>query len=300
MVFVKVQSRSGEVLAEKLDIDGETVLDLKKSFQKQFPKFYPDRQRLTIEKTVLYDKDTLEQHGIKDNTVITFKDLGPQISWRNVFIVEYFGPLVIHPLFYFGSKLFYKGSTGEHTPVQKICFLFIMIHFLKREIETVAVHRFSNNSMPVKNIFKNSFHYWVLSGINMAYWIYRPGFTSGHIPALTSTIGMAFCCILWVYSEVSNLLTHIILRNLRPAGTRVRKIPYGYGFNIVTCPNYFFETLAWLAICLLTGSISSWLFTIVAFAQMYEWAVKKRRNYIKEFGDAFPKNKRTAIIPFLL
>jgi len=35
MVFVKIQSRSGTVLAEKLDIDGDTVLDLKKSFQKQ-------------------------------------------------------------------------------------------------------------------------------------------------------------------------------------------------------------------------------------------------------------------------
>jgi len=35
MVFVKVQSRSGNVLAEKLDVDGETVLDLKKAFQKQ-------------------------------------------------------------------------------------------------------------------------------------------------------------------------------------------------------------------------------------------------------------------------
>ncbi|ORX42069.1 hypothetical protein BCR36DRAFT_308747 [Piromyces finnis] len=287
MVFVSVQSRSGSVLAEKLDVDGETVLDLKKAFQKQFPKYYPDRQRLTIDKTVLYDKDSLEQHNIKDNTVITFKDLGPQISWRNVFIVEYFGPLFIHPLFYCCQKLFYK-SVVEHTPVQKICFLFIMIHFLKREFETICVHRFSNNSMPVKNIFKNSFHYWILSGVNMAYWIYRPGFASGHIPAVTST-----------YSEVSNLLTHIILRNLRPAGTRVRKIPYGYGFNHVTCPNYFFETLGWVAICLLTGSISSYIFTIVAFAQMYQWAVKKRRNYIKEFGDAFPK-QRTAIIPFLL
>ncbi|OUM67001.1 hypothetical protein PIROE2DRAFT_66019 [Piromyces sp. E2] len=287
MVFVKVQSRSGSVLAEKLDVDGKTVLDLKKAFQKQFPKYYPDRQRLTIEKTVLYDKDTLEQHNIQDNTVITFKDLGPQISWRNVFIVEYIGPLFIHPLFYCCQKLFYKNAV-EHTPVQKICFLFIMIHFLKREFETICIHRFSNNSMPVKNIFKNSFHYWILSGVNMAYWIYRPGFTSGHLPAATST-----------YSEVSNLLTHIILRNLRPAGTRVRKIPYGYGFNHVTCPNYFFETLAWVAICLLTGSISSYIFTIVAFAQMYQWAVKKRRNYIKEFGDSFPK-QRTAIIPFLL
>lgn len=298
MVYVKVQSRSGKILSEKLNIDGDTILDLKKAFQKQFPKFYPDRQRLTIDKTVLYDKDTLDKYEIKDNTIITFKDLGPQISWRNVFIIEYLGPLIIHPMFYFLQKVFYKDVV-EHTPVQKICFLFIMIHFLKREFETVAVHRFSNNTMPIRNIFKNSFHYWVLSGINLAYWVYKPGFTSGALPAAQSTIGMILCCILWVYSEVSNLLTHIILRNLRPAGSRVRKIPYGYGFNVTTCPNYFFETLAWLAICFLTGSISAWFFTIVAFAQMYQWAVKKRNNYIKEFGSSFPK-KRTAIIPFLL
>jgi len=40
MVFVKIQSRSGEILAEKLDIDGATVLDLKKAFQKQCIYFF--------------------------------------------------------------------------------------------------------------------------------------------------------------------------------------------------------------------------------------------------------------------
>jgi very-long-chain enoyl-CoA reductase len=46
------------------------------------------------------------------------------------------------------------------------------------------------------------------------------------------------------------------LRNLRPPGTRVRAIPYGYGFDLVSCPNYFFEFIAWTAICFLTTSWS--------------------------------------------
>lgn len=51
-------------------------------------------------------------------------------------------------------------------------------------------------------------------------------------------------------------MTHITLRNLRPPGTRVRAIPYGYGFDLVSCPNYFFEFLAWSAVCFLTTSWS--------------------------------------------
>ena len=44
------------------------------------------------------------------------------------------------------------------------------------------------------------------------------------------------------------------LRDLRPAGTKKRAIPYGYGFDKITCPNYFFETMAWTAITVMTGS----------------------------------------------
>jgi very-long-chain enoyl-CoA reductase len=54
------------------------------------------------------------------------------------------------------------------------------------------------------------------------------------------------------YGELSNLLTHLNLRSLRPAGTRTRAIPRGYGFNLVSCPNYFFEAIAWIAFVGLT------------------------------------------------
>lgn len=55
---------------------------------------------------------------------------------------------------------------------------------------------------------------------------------------------------------MSNLHTHLTLRSLRPEGSRKRAIPHGYGFDLVSFPNYFFEILGWAVIAVMTGSIA--------------------------------------------
>lgn len=64
----------------------------------------------------------------------------------------------------------------------RIVFILIIFHFVKRELETLLVHRFSSSTMPRRNLFKNCFHYWVLGGVNMAYWIYGPWFSYMYQP----------------------------------------------------------------------------------------------------------------------
>lgn len=66
-----------------------------------------------------------------------------------------------------------------------------MLHFLKREFETLFVHRFSHGTMPFAYIFRksvhyhlpththvdsflSSFHYHVFGGVLLAYAIYSP------------------------------------------------------------------------------------------------------------------------------
>lgn len=56
------------------------------------------------------------------------------------------------------------------------------------------------------------------------------------------------------FAEISNLKTHLILSSLRSDGSKGRSIPYGYGFSLVSFPNYFFEMLGWLTIVVMTGS----------------------------------------------
>ncbi|KAJ2965032.1 hypothetical protein NQZ79_g103 [Umbelopsis isabellina] len=300
---ITVQSRNpkSSTFPLTLDVPGSPaslkLADLSKALHAKLPKFYPDRQRLTTEdKKALNLDQTLAEQGLIDGSVVIFKDLGPQIGWRTVFLIEYGGPLLIHPLFYYLQKLIYHDNF-VHSPMQKAVYALCMLHFAKRELETIFVHRFSHGTMPFFNVFKNSAHYWFLSGFNLAFWVYGPWFAAGKSAAVRSDVWLYGCVAVWAWAELSNLMTHITLRNLRPPGSRTRKIPYGYGFDLVSFPNYFFESIAWLAVCFLSTSWSAFLFTIVAVGQMYIWAIKKHRAYKKEFPQ-YPKNRR-AMFPFI-
>ncbi|GAA5850643.1 hypothetical protein JCM9279_006372 [Rhodotorula babjevae] len=277
-----------------------TVGSLKSAIAAQ-AKVNVHRQRITTaDKKVLDDDDrTLADYGVKDGDSLDFKDLGPQVAWKTVFLTEYFGPLFIHPAFFFGSKLFYRQQF-QHSRMQQVALVLVLLHYAKRELETLFVHRFSSATMPILNLFKNSGHYWGLSGVLLAVPLYGPWNGAAKL-AGTVQDGNAWLygwTALWAYAELSNLVTHLNLASLRPKGTKARAIPTGYGFDNVSCANYWFESVAWLSYTGLTLNWAAAFFSAVAIGQMYIWALKKHRRYRKEFGDKYPRGRK-AMFPYL-
>ena len=78
-----------------------------------------------------------------------------------------------------------------------------------------------------------------------------------------------------------------------------RGIPKGWGFDVVSCANYFWEALVWITFSIITRCYTSYLFTFYSIYQMLEWARKKHKMYIKEFGDEYPKGRK-AMFPFII
>nr|CAG8486635.1 7522_t:CDS:2 [Entrophospora candida] len=227
-----------------IEISGNaTVGQLKTIIYEKYNIYYPERQHLTFSKQPLSEEKTLKEYGIKEDDTIFFKDLGPQMCWRSVFVIEYLGPLIIHPIFYNFDSIIY-GQNFKHSEMQ--------------------------------------------TGFNLAYWVYGPWNADGTKTAERDDK---------LFSQISNFATHITLRDICPPGTRNRYY-YGYGFDFVTCPNYFFEVLAWTSISILTNSFAAYLFTFIGFIQMYFWAIKKHKSCHIEFRN-YPKNRK-AMIPFIL
>ncbi|CAD5113490.1 DgyrCDS2654 [Dimorphilus gyrociliatus] len=246
---------------------------------------------------MLKDNETLGNVG--NPKQLYFKDLGPQVGWTTVFLTEYSGPLFAYLLFYLRPSLIYADSNAPTHPVVDIAMFCWIGHYAKRLFETVFVHRFSHGTMPIRNIFKNSFYYWGFAAY-VAYYINHPLYTPPVFGTTQIYIGLAG----FIICELGNLSIHIALRNLRPAGSKERKIPYPTSnpftilFNFVSCPNYTYEVGSWFFFTIMTQSIPSGLFMFAGFYQMAVWAAGKHRNYKREFKN-YPKGRKP-IIPFLM
>lgn len=75
-----------------------------------------------------------------------------------------------------------------------------MGHYIKREVETAFVHRFSNETMPLANLFKNSTGYWILFGIFTMYYFLDP-----RLAQESSVTKDTLMAVLFVVFELLNL-----------------------------------------------------------------------------------------------
>lgn len=285
-IKLQVKSRSGrDVLPDGLLLPSNaTVDDLKARFAELKPRFYPSRQRFTLPPVAgarsgaaLADGKRLSDYGLEDGSVVLFKDLGIQIGYSTVFFWEYLGPMLVYPLFYFLPQIFYPGlKAPEKSPIQSLALAYWTFHYLKRELETRFVHKFSHATMPVSNLVKNCAYYWGFAAF-VAYFGNHPLYTSPP-PARAVWLGVAMLC------QLANFRCHVILANLRPPGSPSGYvIPRGFLFNLITCPNYTAEILGWVCFTVATQTLAAAVFTLVGAAQMAQWAVGKHARLRKTF-----------------
>lgn len=278
-----------------------TVKELKKQIYEKKRSLYPERQALRLESKgkTLGDGETLQNLGLRDRSKLYVKDLGPQIGWKTVFLAEYAGPLFVYLWIYQRPWLFYgDGATSVPIPtVVHIAAACWSLHYLKRLLETIFVHRFSHSTMPLRNLFKNCSYYWGFTAY-VAYHVNHPLYTA---PCCLQVYG---ALIAFIICELGNLSIHIALRNLRPPGTTVRKIPIATSnpltqlFNLVSCPNYTYEFGSWFAFTVMTQCLPAGLFALAGLYQMAVWALGKHKAYKKEFS-SYPRGRK-AILPFIL
>mmetsp|Transcript_27449 Transcript_27449/g.66592 ORF Transcript_27449/g.66592 Transcript_27449/m.66592 type:complete len:173 (+) Transcript_27449:3958-4476(+) len=171
-----------------------------------------------------------------------------------------------------------------------------MAHYAKRIVETLYVHRFSKGTMPLRNLYRNCAYYWA-AGVVVSLAVNYPR-AAPHAPLLGAAQAYAALAA-FVLAELGNGVAHLRLRALRPAGSTKYVIPHGFPFDTlgVTCPNYTFEVLAWLAFAALTQSLAALVFAALGAYQMAKWADGKHRRMLDMFGRDYPSRKR--IVPFV-
>jgi very-long-chain enoyl-CoA reductase len=222
------------------------------------------------------------------------------MSWRAVYVVEYFGPILFHaliPLLRQYIYIFYpydlpEGKVPSLKTVQWILLVVFQLHFLKRELETLFLHKFSANTMPARKIFWNSAFYWGLAGLCGGYDIYAPrSFAARDTLGPLDYLGL----VMIVFGEVCTFIVHVHLAGLRRPGTTERGIPSCIGSSLVTCPNYMFEVIAWVGVMLMCRSWGVAAFMWVGIAHMRDWSKGKEKTLRQMFPDKYKPHKYTML-----
>jgi very-long-chain enoyl-CoA reductase len=167
-------------------------------------------------------------------------------------------------------------------------------HFLRRTLESAFVHRYSKPRIGPGDYLTEYLYYW-----GFAAWIAWSVTALSHRgPALgVQAAGL----VVFALAELGNARAHVILRNLRVAGSSEKRIPRGFLFEWLSCPHYLCEILSWAGFNLATQTLSGLAFMLVGAGILGAWAHARHVAYKKEFGaesgrEPYP-TKRRALLP---
>jgi len=189
-----------------------------------------------------------------------------------------------------------RSSSGALQPVAAIAAVMWCLHFARRANESAWVHRYGRASVPTGDVVTEYIYYWGFAVWN-AFSLTSPSYRG---PASWL---VALGLVLFVVAELGNARAHRLLRDLRPAGSKLRVIPRGFLFDRVSCPHYLFEILSWVGFALVSGTWAAGAFLLVGGGILGSWAHARHVAYRKDFDglegrERYPAQRR-ALIPGL-
>ncbi|XP_057165766.1 trans-2,3-enoyl-CoA reductase-like isoform X2 [Ursus arctos] len=242
--ILDAQTRKQICIVDKV-VQTSTIHDVKQKFHKACGPFL---------------KDYITVQSIAASSIVTlyFTDLGQQVSWTTVFLVEYTGPLLIYLLFYLRIPYIYdiKESSRRlrHPVVHLACFCHC-IHYIRYLLETLFVHKVSAGHTPLKNLLKGCAFYWGFTSW-IAYYINHPRYTPpsfGNRQVTVSAINFLIC-------EAGNHFINVILAHPNHTGINAcfpspNYNPFTWMFFLVSCPNYTYEIGSWISFTVMTQTL---------------------------------------------
>lgn len=173
------------------------------------------------------------------------------------------------------------------TPYYTILTTLIVLHYLKRLLESKFVHIHADRKkIKFSEFFGLFFFYSILGGVGICSEIYYRNLNL--FDFWFSDFFVFFFIFLFFVFEILNFFCHFKLRKLRieiengkQIITNKRKIPKGLFFDHIISPNYTFEIFSWVCFCFLSRSFVCIFFTAMGGLTMYNWGVEKKNSLLK-------------------
>ncbi|KAL8159687.1 hypothetical protein V2J09_001224 [Rumex salicifolius] len=202
------------------------------------------------------------------------------------------GMVVIYlPVFLFCAATWFLffPSYEEDSRFFLICST-LTLHFLKRLLETLFVHKYSGE-MALETMLLCSVTYVMFALI-----IIYAQYLTRQLPE--PSIDLKYVGVFLFLTGMSgNMYHHYLLSALRKEGEKEYKIPKGGLFGLVVCPHYLFEVLDFWGLAFIAQTWCALGITAGITVYMFCRSHSTRKWYVSKFED-FPAHVK-AVIPYV-
>lgn len=212
------------------------------------------------------------------------KGWGPEISNRLGWIIMELPSFAIILYFYLNF---------EQSSYASMLSLLWLIHYFNRTFIFPLRIRTAGKKMPLTIAVSAIFFNFINAGMNGYYLAEFETYTTAAFTNWNFYLGLT----LFVLGFLSNQISDSILINLRKPRETGYKIPKGFLFNYISCPNHFSEIIQWSGFALMAWNLPATCFFIWTMANLLPRALKHHKWYKEKFKD-YPE-KRKAVIPKL-
>jgi 3-oxo-5-alpha-steroid 4-dehydrogenase 1 len=228
-----------------------------------------------LKKTAPYGRHTSEGWGPM---------IPNQIGWM---LMEGFAPVFI-------SFWFWTGTLPK-TNASYFFYGLYMLHYIYRSYIFPFRTQTKGKKMPLV-ITGSAILFNVCNTFILGFFLGNIGgnYPDGYFTSLPFITGM----LVFIGGVYINIHSDNMLIKLRAPGEIGYKIPHGFLFELVSCPNLFGEIIEWTGFAIMIGGLPAWSFPIWTFINLVPRALDHHKWYLQKFPD-YPK-ERKAVIPFIL
>ncbi|XP_068651324.1 uncharacterized protein [Aristolochia californica] len=166
----------------------------------------------------------------------------------------------------------------------------LFIHFLKRDLEVLFIHKYSG-AMMLDHAIPISLSYFFSTVAS-----FYSQYLSQQLPEPSADL-KPFGVVLFLIGIAGNFYHHYLLSNLRGKEDRGYKIPKGGLFSLVICPPYLFEVVGFVGVSCFSQTLYTFCFTLGSFFYLLGRSHATRKWYIARFPN-FPKQIKS-MIPYV-
>lgn len=186
-------------------------------------------------------------------------------------------------LYYFNNNTYSLFFVGLYT-----------IHYINRSFIFPLRTKTDGKKMPLM-IALSAMLFNSVNASSIGYYLSKVTvYPSGYFLQWNFMVGL----LLFVTGFYINNQSDTMLINLRKPGEKGYKIPQGFLFKYISCPNLFGEMIEWLGFMLMVWNLAGVSFFVWTMSNLLPRALSHHKWYLQHFPD-YPK-ERKAIFPFIL